>query len=258
MCQNEFEKSKKSLQKFCSYECQHEWQKTVTNEANPRYKRTKVLCSNCNNEMFLVEANLKRYTEHFCCNECRQIWYANVWSQNPEWKLESKFRAANQLANKQIITNTKPQQIINSLLDKLDIKYQNEYVIAWYSIDNYLLDYDLAIEVMGDYWHCNPTTYSVVKQDIQKKRIPKDKSKHTYLLRKCGINVLYLWEKDIMNNIDLCELLVKQYIYNNGQLENYHSFNYEINENELQLKRNIITPYQDLNINILKNFYSVD
>ena len=40
--------------------------------------------------------------------------------------------------------------------------------------------------------------------------------------------------------------LIKKYIQKDGVLENYHSFNYHINDGILTLNNNIITPYQDI------------
>jgi hypothetical protein len=99
---------------------------------------------------------------------------------------------------------------------------------------------------MGDFWHCNPIKYNKTNmRDIQKKRIPKDKAKHTYLKNNYNIEVLYLWEDDIYNNFDVCKCLINKYINNNGVLENYHSFNYYLKDNDLILIDNIIIPYQD-------------
>lgn len=55
---------------------------------------------------------------------------------------------------------------------------------------------------------------------------------------------MYLWEDDIKNNLDLCKLLIKYYIENKGNINNYQSYNYFIDNNDiLQLKENIIDPY---------------
>ena len=51
--------------------------------------------------------------------------------------------------------------------------------------------------------------------------------------------------KDINENFELCKKLIELYIKNNGKLENYHSFNYELNDNnELEL---IKEKYHDAN-----------
>lgn len=81
--------------------------------------------------------------------------------------------------------------------------------------------------------------------DAQAKDIVQDKKKHT-LLKNKGIEILYLWESDINNNIDLCEDLILKYIENNGKLENYHSFNWIKDNEKLRLKDTIAVPYQSL------------
>lgn len=140
---------------------------------------------------------------------------------------------------KNSIETSKPQQIINDLLDDMNIKYISEYSCKYYLIDHYLLDQKLMIEVQGDFWHCSPLLSSKSNTSGIKGNIIKDKRKHTYIKNKYGIEILYLWETDINQNIDLCAKLIELYIKNNGILENYHSFNYKLNVNcELELIEN--------------------
>ena len=68
----------------------------------------------------------------------------------------------------------------------------------------------------------------------------KDKAKHTYIKNYYDVEVLYLWENDIVNNEELCEKLILEYIKKNGMLQNYHSFNYVLNNDILSLSNNII------------------
>lgn len=247
MCDSIFHVSKKSTQRFCSIQCQGKWQSTQIGSLNPRTNKIECRCDNCNKKIMVIPSNFNRFNKHFCNEKCRQNWYANVFSQNEDWKEISRKRAVNILSNKLIDTNTKPQIIINDLLDSMQIKYRNEENFIYYSIDNYLYGHNLAIEVMGDFWHCNPQKYTYeTMRDIQKKRIPKDKAKHTYILKYYGIEILYLWETDIYTNIDICKKLINKYIDNDGVLDNYHSFNYHIENNKIELNNNIITPFQDL------------
>ena len=58
------------------------------------------------------------------------------------------------------ITNTSIQIAINDILDNLNINYQREYPLDYYSCDNFLIDYNIIIEVMGDYWHGSPLKYN--------------------------------------------------------------------------------------------------
>ena len=185
---------------------------------------------------------------HFCSVKCRQDWYANVYSQTEEYREKCRERAVKLLqdgCNNR--TNSKPQQEINLLLDKMNVNYVNEKSFVYYAVDNYLFDYNLIIEVMGDFWHCHPLIYTKEKiNNIQKNRIAKDKSKHSYIYNNYDIEILYLWEFDIINNIKLCELLIDMYIKNNGKLKNYHSFNYLLDGENISYTNEVIIPYQDL------------
>lgn len=100
------------------------------------------------------------------------------------------------------------------------------------------------IEVMGDFWHANPKKYNISSlRDIQKKRIPKDKAKHTYISNQYHIEILYLWEDDLYNHPELCERLISHYIKSNGILSDYHSFNYYIDKDELCRSETTLHPY---------------
>ncbi|MDO4975540.1 MAG: hypothetical protein Q4E61_04425, partial [Alphaproteobacteria bacterium] len=69
-----------------------------------------------------------------------------------------------------------------------------------------------------------------------------------------NISILYLWEYDINNNINLCKSLIKRYI-NDDKLENYNSFNWTLKNNLLTLNENIIYPYFEQNINEYRQLY---
>lgn len=247
ICGETFHASKKSGQRFCSTECQRIWQTKQVGNLNPRFARKEIECEYCGEKYFIRNYKLESSDHKFCSNKCRQAWYAEVFSQDEKWKEESKKRAVKILENRQLDTNTKPQQIINSILENMHISYINEKGFKYYAVDNYLNDYNLIIEVMGDFWHCHPLKYNKENmRDIHKKRIPKDKAKHTYFKNNYGIEILYLWEDDIYNNFDVCKTLIDKYINNKGILENYHSFNYHLENNELVLNNEMIVPYQDM------------
>ena len=114
ICGKIFHVSKKSTQRFCSVECQHIWQTQQTGIKNVKFTRVKVKCDYCGEEYYI-----KKYKESnenkFCSTKCRQAWYSEVFSQDESWKEESRRRAVKILENKEMDTNTKPQQIINNL-----------------------------------------------------------------------------------------------------------------------------------------------
>lgn len=245
MCDKTFEASKKSTKRFCCIECQHNWQKTRIGELNPKYSRVKKNCDYCGAIISVEPYKLTTRSHFFCNTYCRQRWYSEVFSQSEDWKNISRKRAVDILTHGNISkVNSKPQQIVDSILDSMSIKYKREYGIRRYSIDNYLIDSNLMIEAMGDFWHVNPQKYDYIKYDQQKNIIERDIQKHQYTLDTYGIEILYLWEYDIIHRPDLCSILIKSYIEANGILKNYHSFNYLLRNGSLLLCPSPVKSYQ--------------
>ena len=143
--------------------------------------------------------------------------------------------------------DTKPQIIVNDILNHMGVDYINEYPLGNYAIDNYLTEHSLYIEVMGDYWHCSPMRYSNPINNVQSSIILRDVGKRQYIENNGGY-LLYLWEKDIIEERELCEMLISLFIEKRGELDNYNSFNYFIDKNgELKLKT-IISSFQELQL----------
>lgn len=255
ICGTIFRATKSSSQRFCSIVCQCKWQSTQIGIINPRYKRIEVKCDYCNKKIYVKKYKVESEQNHFCSIICRQDWFANIWSQTEECKNKSREIMINLLTSGKISkTNSKPQQIIDCLLSSIGINFKKEYGIKYYCIDNYLFDFNLMIEVQGDYWHSNPNIFKDSLTETQYKRISRDKAKHTYIKKYFDIEVLYLWENDIYNNLELCKNLIDLYIKSNGKLINYHSFNYHIDNNSnLCLRENIVTPYQDMKVEQYKH-----
>ena len=258
ICEKEFECRKLSTQRFCSNKCNSEWQKTIVGELNPQFKSIKMPCTYCGKEIYVKPFKLEIQEHFFCDEKCRKDWYANVYSQTDEWREKKRIDAVKILESGVISkTNSKPQQLVDTILDKNNIKYEREKGIKYYCIDNFL-ENNLMIEVQGDYWHCNPIKFHDKINKTQYERIPKDKRKHTYVKNKYGIEILYLWESDIYNNLKKCEKLILEYIKRNGKLENYHSFNYCLDSDEkLKLCDDIIIPYQNMSCNEYKHLLMV-
>jgi G:T-mismatch repair DNA endonuclease (very short patch repair protein) len=243
-CGAEMVVGKKSRQRFCSTSCQKEWQKTIVGDKNPRYTSVPHICDYCGKEHIVKPYRLKQ-KNLFCSTECRRSWYANIWSQSEEWKTASKERAVNLLSSGIMSrTNSVPQQHIDDLLKQMGINFRKEYPLSTYSIDNYLLDYGLCIEVMGDFWHANPNKYTTIKYDKQAKAVARDAQKRI-TADKLGKPILYLWENEIINNLTLCQKLIEKFINRGGVLENYHSFNYILNDIDVEIIENPILAYQD-------------
>lgn len=246
ICGKDFYVSKKSTQRFCSNECQHKWQIGNTGFKNPKFQGGYLICENCGKSYLVGKYILQSNRHHFCGLECKKSWYANVWSQSEEWKEESRKRAAEILSKNPIKTQTKPQIAVNNALDKLSIKYRNEEPFVYYSIDNYLIEYNLAIEVMGDYWHSSPIAYPNKINDKQRYIVSRDKAKNTFIKNQFGIDILYIWESDILNKPELCEALIRLYVSNQGKIPNYNSFNYHLDKSgNIKLNQDILYPRQE-------------
>jgi hypothetical protein len=265
ICGKEFKCLKTSKVQMCSIECQGKWQSIFLSGENAngynhnvsKEERTKI-CEWCGKEFEVSPYKIELESVRFCSKRCRQEWHSKIWCQQEEQKEAMRERAIYILENGLISkTLSKPQLIINNVLNDLKINYINEKGFKYYAVDNYLNDYNLIIEIMGTYWHCDYRFYPLINYSHQINRIKADKAKHTYFLNKYNIQVLYLWEYDIYNNIDLCSKLIKEYVANNGILTNYHSFNYYLNNNMLLLKDNIDKPYMDWDKGKLDNVIDI-
>lgn len=266
-CNDVFNVRKSLKQRFCSMKCQSKWQSEylIGENANNFNKdipiKNRIIdCEWCKDKTIVkspykLKLVQEQKSKHFCSINCKQEWYAKDWSQNDEWRRISSERAVKMLEKGTLKTDTWCQKEINNILDDLNIKYKNEYNCKYVSIDNYLIDYDLMIEVMGTYWHTDHRIYKKINYQMQVDRIKNDKIKNRYIKSQYGIDILYLWEEDIKENPELVVDLIRLYINNKGKLKNYHSFNYLINGGILTLKNtdDIKFPYMEYDIEELRN-----
>lgn len=89
---------------------------------------------------------------------------------------------------------------IESILDSLDIEYFDHIKVG--PDFNFEGDYvvgDIVIEVNGDYWHGNPSIYSV-PNSMQRFAIEKDQIKKEYF-ESIGYKVITIWEEEIINDL---------------------------------------------------------
>jgi G:T-mismatch repair DNA endonuclease (very short patch repair protein) len=249
---------------YCSFEC---YKNDKTNKMNKGidsqfYNRVTDNCKNCGTLIKIIPSRNKknRYgdSNHFCCKECyysyRAKYYIGEKSPNYQKPMSEEARIKSGISHakikkEQTILDTKIQKIGNRLLDNLHVNYEREYSVKFYSIDNYIDENNLGIEIMGDYWHANPKIYNTnvgkCINQIQIKDIIRDKKKRTFLKNK-NIFLLYLWESDLKSDEDLCQALIKYYIEKQGVIENYNSFNWELYKGSLRLKEEISYPYFEL------------
>ena len=255
ICGAKFTVRKSVKQRFCGTKCQSEWQRTQTGELSTHFHQEEVECEWCHKRFSVRQSKANDGRHHFCSTECRQKWYATIWSQADEWKEASRKRAAQMISDNLIFSvHSAPQIIVNHLLDSIGVQYENEHLLGGYSIDNYLTDYGLSIEVMGDFWHCSVMKFDNISQPIQIKNVNRDRRKRRYIYQQTGSYALYLWESDVIDHQDLCVKLIQLYLTNGGRLDNYNSFNYHVSGDVAILNDTIIKPYQEMSRGTLNKF----
>lgn len=223
---------KENRTQFCSLDCYFNY---IRENSYTKVART---CKWCGKEFYP-----NHHKKQYCSKECVYEWYSEYKNTDEQKMLQSE-KTIRALCNGQMkSTLTAPHVAVNKLLDDNGIEYINEYNIKYYAIDVYLPESQLMIEVMGDYWHSNPTTkHKEPKSISQQQTVYRDKRKHTYVQNQYGIEILYLWEYDIKNDIEKCKELIEIYIENSGILEDYNSYNYEYIQGVLSLRQEIIQP----------------
>lgn len=244
ICGNDFTAKKSSTQRFCCITCQHIWQSRQIGCLSSHWNQETIECDWCHSKISRMQSVVNNGKHHFCDLKCRRNWFAQVWSQSEDTKKHSQERTLRMLsAGEMPRTDTAPQRVINKILTKNNVPYQNEYRIGSYSVDIFLNQCSLVIEIMGDFWHCNPLVYKNIGYSVQMQNINRDRIRSERIEQMTGKCILFLWESDIMNNSALCEALITQYIEHNGELQNYHSFNYQICEGSLCLNNTLHSPY---------------
>jgi G:T-mismatch repair DNA endonuclease (very short patch repair protein) len=103
-------------------------------------------------------------------------------------------------------TKTKPHLELEKVLVELGLKFESEKILHHWSFDVYLIDFDVYIEVDGDYFHSNPKIYpNGPKTKTQKINHSRDTSKNKYCTTN-HIKLIRFWECDILNDIEKVKL----------------------------------------------------
>lgn len=242
---------------FCSRDCYATFRsENLVGEEVYNYNRINKKCDNCGTNVKVTPYYLNNRKNVFCSQNCyyefRSKYY--IGENHPQYgiqKTPEQIEKMRQITAKRIAngdfkqTNTTIHNKIKDLLSYLNINFIEEYYCKYYVVDFYLPDFNLMIEVMGDYWHANPIKYNDYNKlhKIQKKDVKRDKSKNTYIKKYYNIDILYLWETDINNSLYKCRELIKLYINNKGKLSDYNSFNYKLVNGKLIINNDIIMPY---------------
>lgn len=107
-------------------------------------------------------------------------------------------------------TRTKPHIEMSNILTGMGIAYIEEYSLSVWSFDFYIKEYDLYIEVDGDYFHSNPKIYpNGPKTKTQKINWYRDIKKNEFCINN-NMKLIRFWESDILNNKEDIECRLKK------------------------------------------------
>jgi len=254
ICGKKYTSLKSQKKKFCNIKCANEYKKTLTGENNKRCTKMKLVCEWCGQEKLYSQSQYRKSKNHFCSNECRFQWRREVYDQLPEIKLERSKRIVKNLElGLYPNTRTSIHVLILKLLEEKGIKFTEEKNLDFYSVDIYLEDYGKIIEIMGDYWHGNHKKYKEINYNAQMVAIMRDKKKNTFFNNK-KIPILYLWEDDINNNIDLCGFLIESFLTNDKTI---HSFDYSLDNQKLSYSPLEERPFLEWNYDDFKKIVNI-
>ena len=188
--------SKLKKQKYftCSRKCYSEHRKIKYNKDNIYNYQNKIAnCKTCNLELKTSNWYINNKNNLFCSKEC-------YWQHRKDDYLNSYYQPSIHKNRKE----TNPEKMVRLFLEKNNIIFEQEKPMNRYFLDFYLPEYNIAIEVYGDYWHANPEIYGNDKKEInnnQLKTINKD-IKRNELLMKNLESIIILWESDINRDLE--------------------------------------------------------
>lgn len=183
------------------------WNKGLSLEENPDHEGLLKLRENA-----LKENNPERAAKisnalqgHEVSEETRKKLrnhWKEYWSDPKHREEQSHRRMIWMKENDYTINSELESTFVDKYLNYFGIDFEEQKYIrdikAYY--DFWLPDYDVYIEIHGDFWHCNPTSdYSEAVYDCQKKNLENDKVKQNWC-KENNKELHVFWEYDIKNN----------------------------------------------------------
>ncbi len=118
------------------------------------------------------------------------------FKNNPQLKIDASERRIKWLRKKQKNKKTKLEKTFEDILKLLKIKNEYQYEFNNRLFDFYLNDFNVLVEVDGDFYHCNPEIFPIPTYEVQNLSLKNDKFKNE-LCKNHNIKLLRYWEKDI-------------------------------------------------------------
>lgn len=101
------------------------------------------------------------------------------------------------IKTKKYINSSKVERNFARTLTRFGIKYKKQYELNNKFYDYYLPEYNLLIEIDGNYWHGNTNYYPILNK-LQRNQKIKDKEKNI-IAKVFGYDLLRLWEHEVKN-----------------------------------------------------------
>lgn len=203
VCNKEFEVKKSYADRYirCSLEC-----RLVPRKPTPKKRIThthKGTCARCHKEFTWTVTsactNGKPYkTKKYCSEECyRPPVLRNCKNCSKEFRTvpANNGQFCNVSCYRKFCGETIPEKNTRETLEQLGITFIQEHKIKCYSIDFYLPDFQICLEIDGIYWHRT-------KQQRQ-----RDKKKDG-ILNSLGYAVIRVSDLDINNTSDRHGLII--------------------------------------------------
>jgi very-short-patch-repair endonuclease len=105
-----------------------------------------------------------------------------------------------QNANKMSKKMTAPEKALDKMLKELKVNYEPQKIVGPKIYDFYIIDFNLLIEVDGDYWHANPAIYLEGDHNKTQKRNVKNDRFKDILASGRGFGLIRIWESDLKND----------------------------------------------------------
>jgi very-short-patch-repair endonuclease len=119
----------------------------------------------------------------------------NRWSSSDE-RNQQKFRRINYLKHRQFNTKTKLEEKFENIINLINLDFEPQYSLKGYLYDFYLKDYNILLEVDGDWYHCNPEKHPIPLSIIQQHVVANDIRKNK-IAEENNIKLLRFWETNI-------------------------------------------------------------
>lgn len=199
-CGKEFSKPKchanRAKRHFCSDECHGKYKSSLPTGSSPLFTQQLIECDTCSKLFYKKPSHMGE--NNFCSKKCQ-----TTWQNTPEMKQFYREKMLDTLST--YPRRTKPESIVAEYFTSQNIEFTEQETINNRFCVDFLIKSPTAkgiiIEVLGDYFHCNPLMYPAPINNMQKENLANDKRKFNYL-KKCGYIVYGIWEKDILGNIE--------------------------------------------------------